>query len=58
MCADLNRVIEHAEVLIIGKKEDEFRALNDSLLNGRTVIDLVRLFDAPENRPNYQGLCW
>jgi GDP-mannose 6-dehydrogenase len=58
MCADLDRVIEHAEVLIVGKKEDEFRARADWILNGRTVIDLVRLFDAQENRPHYHGLCW
>ncbi|MFL6215334.1 MAG: nucleotide sugar dehydrogenase [Blastocatellia bacterium] len=58
MCADLSRVIEHAEVLIVGKKEDEFRALADSILSGRTVIDLVRMFDAHDNRPHYHGLCW
>ena len=58
LCADLDRVIEQAEVLIVGKKEDEFRARADSILNGRTVIDLVRLFDAQENRPHYHGLCW
>jgi GDP-mannose 6-dehydrogenase len=58
MCADLNEVIEQAEVILIGKKEDEFRALAERLMNGRTVIDLVRLFDVQDNRPQYQGICW
>lgn len=58
MCADLNQVIEQAEVVIVGKKEDEFRALTDRILSGRTVIDLVRLFDVQDNRPQYHGICW
>jgi len=58
MCSDLNEVIEQAEVIIIGKKEDEFRALADKMNNGRIVIDLVRLFDVQDHRPQYQGICW
>jgi len=58
MCADLNQVIESAEVIIIGKKEDEFGALAERLTNGRIVIDLVRLFDVQDHRPQYQGICW
>ncbi|MEN3335719.1 MAG: GDP-mannose 6-dehydrogenase [Blastocatellia bacterium] len=58
MCADLNQVVEQAEVLIIGKKEDEFSALAERITNGRIVIDLVRLFDVQAGRPQYQGICW
>jgi len=58
MCADLNQVIEQAEVVIVGKKEEEFRALAERLNDGRMVIDLVRLFDAQDNRRQYQGICW
>jgi len=58
MCADLNQVIEQAEVVIVGKKEEEFRALTERMSDGRMVIDLVRLFDAQDNRLQYQGICW
>src|SRR5205085_9776068 len=58
MCADLNQVIEQAEVIIIGKKEDEFRALAERMNDGRIVIDLVRLFDVQDNRRHYHGICW
>ena len=58
MCADLDQVIERAEVVIVGKKEEEFRSLAERMTNGRVVIDLVRLFDPQDNRPQYQGLCW
>ncbi len=54
----LDEVIEDSEVIIIGKKEDEFRVLADKLNNGRVIIDLVRLFDIEDERTSYQGMCW
>jgi hypothetical protein len=54
----LEEVIEGSEVIIIGKKEEEFRSLSDKLNNGRVIIDLVRLFNIDDNRKQYQGLCW
>ena len=56
--ADLDEVIEQAEVIIIGKKEDEFRRLSDKLNNGRVIIDLVRLLEVDDPRKSYQGMCW
>ncbi len=58
MNSDLDQVIEQAEVVIIGKKEDEFRVLSDKLNNGRVIVDLVRLFDFADARKLYQGICW
>jgi GDP-mannose 6-dehydrogenase len=58
MRSNLDEVIEQAEVLIIGKKEDEFRVLVDRMNNGRIVIDLVRLFEVEDKRSQYQGICW
>jgi len=58
MRPDLDEVISASEVIIIGKKENEFRALADKMNNGRVIIDLVRLFDVSDNRKLYNGLCW
>ncbi|HET9531515.1 MAG TPA: UDP-glucose/GDP-mannose dehydrogenase family protein [Blastocatellia bacterium] len=58
MNPDLNQVIESSEVIIVGKKEKEFRVLEDKLNNGRVVIDLVRLLDVGDGRKSYQGVCW
>jgi GDP-mannose 6-dehydrogenase len=58
MNPDLNTVIEGSEVVIIGKKEDEFRVLADKMNNGRVVIDLVRLFEVADARKQYKGICW
>lgn len=58
MNSDLGAVIEQAEIIIIGKKEDEFRVLAEKLNNGRLIVDLVRLFDVADTRKQYQGICW
>jgi GDP-mannose 6-dehydrogenase len=58
MNSDLNTVIEGSEVVIIGKKEDEFRVLADKLNNGRVIVDLVRLFEVADARKQYKGICW
>ena len=58
MKSNLDEVIDSAEVVIIGKHQDEFRVLSDKLGNGRVIIDLVRLLDVPDNQKNYQGVCW
>jgi GDP-mannose 6-dehydrogenase len=58
MNSNLDQVIEHAEVIIIGKNEDEFRVLSEKLNNGRVIVDLVRLFDVADARKQYNGICW
>jgi GDP-mannose 6-dehydrogenase len=58
MRSDLDEVVSASEVIIIGKKENEFRALADKMNNGRVIIDLVRLFEVSDNRKQYNGLCW
>ena len=58
MHQELHEVIEAAEVIIIGKRDEEFRAIAEHLNNGRVVIDLVRLLERAEGQANYQGICW
>jgi GDP-mannose 6-dehydrogenase len=56
---DLDEVIAHSEVIVIGKKEEEYhRALAGGLNNGRLIIDLVRLLKPEPGSQGYQGLCW
>jgi GDP-mannose 6-dehydrogenase len=55
---DLHDVIDASEVIIIGKKENEFSLLQDKLNNGRVIIDLVRMLEVEDSRKSYQGMCW
>jgi len=56
MRGELQEVIETAEVIVIGKRDAEFRAIAGA--SGRCVIDLVRLIEQEEGRNDYQGVCW
>ena len=51
-------VLEHAEVVVVGNKSEEFRDVGGRLRPGQTLIDLVRLFDAPPPTGKYEGICW
>ena len=58
MREDIHQVIESSEVIVIGKKSEEYRAAQEYLNNGRVVLDLVRLIEGGEQSKSYQGICW
>lgn len=55
---ELNEVIDSSEIVIIGKKEEEFLSLSHKLNNGRMFIDLVGMLKGLEHGGSYQGICW
>jgi GDP-mannose 6-dehydrogenase len=57
MCSTIDEVLESSEVIIIGNKAEEFRQAEGELGTGKTLIDLVRLFDKTSD-DQYQGICW
>jgi len=57
MSNTLDEVLEKLEVLIIGKKDEEFRELATKVKPGCVVIDLVRMFDRTE-QAGYEGIAW
>lgn len=58
MRTSIEEVLEAADVLIIGNKAAEFRAVESQLKDGQIVIDLVRLFEHRTTDDSYQGICW
>jgi GDP-mannose 6-dehydrogenase len=58
MRGSINEVVEAADVLLIGNKAEEFRALEQLKRADQTIIDLVRLFDGRTSDETYQGICW
>jgi GDP-mannose 6-dehydrogenase len=58
MRPSIEEVLEHAEVLIIGNKAEEFREVATKLRSDQVLIDLVRLFDDRSSNGAYQGICW
>lgn len=55
---ELDDVVDSADIVIIGKKEDEFRTLGNKLNNGRMFIDLVGMLKSHSHDGSYEGICW
>jgi len=44
--------------VIVGHRTQDFQAAIAARREGQHVIDLVRLFDQPEDSDTYHGICW
>jgi GDP-mannose 6-dehydrogenase len=57
---DVDIVVEHSEVLVVGTRESEVVAAIDRAPEGSLVVDLVRLPDADSRRSSsgYVALGW
>ena len=50
-------IVNFAEVLIVGNRA-EFEKCSNSLMDGKTVIDLVRIKPDKRGGADYRGICW
>jgi GDP-mannose 6-dehydrogenase len=56
---NIDEVLNESDVLVIGNKAKEFRAIEGKVRKDQILIDLVRLFDKPIGEDGlYQGICW
>lgn len=60
MADELNDVLSHAEVLILGHRASEFaEILTRDALHAELIYDLARVTDdITETPPKYEGICW
>jgi GDP-mannose 6-dehydrogenase len=60
LCTDLQQVLRNAEIVVIGTPSVSKDVLRDNLRSDHIVIDLVNLEKSrrPDDRPNYEGICW
>ncbi len=58
MADDIEEVLGHSEVILVGNPAKEFKAIESKLTEGKIVIDLVRIFGKRTSDANYQGICW
>ena len=58
MLDNIEQVLDHSEVLIIGNRDPEFESLFPSLKSDTIVIDLVRATGDRPSDAQYQGICW
>jgi GDP-mannose 6-dehydrogenase len=58
MVTSVEQVLEHADVIVIGNRGEEFTGLADKLRPDQLVIDFVRIRQIEERHGNYAGICW
>ncbi len=58
LCEDLNEVVAHAQTMLIGHKALGAGLLTDPAMQGKKVIDLVRVDPTLRSGGDYEGLCW
>jgi len=57
---DVDRIMDHAEVVVVGIRSTETFAALDRVTEGTIIVDLVRLPDVRERRAadGYVGMSW
>jgi GDP-mannose 6-dehydrogenase len=59
LCSDLESVLAHAEIVVIGNRSAEYRVLGPRVRAGQVVVDLVAALDAATvTAGEYHGLAW
>jgi GDP-mannose 6-dehydrogenase len=58
MAESIDEVIKHADTIVIGNGDPEFRNIFDKIVPGsKKIVDLVRITDE-RNGSHYDGICW
>ena len=57
MVDNLDEVLEHAEIIVIGNSDAEFKNMLNKINDKQVVIDFVRVSDLCSN-DQYKGICW
>ncbi len=58
MVETMDEVVEFAEVIVIGNNAPEFRGVVAKAVNGKVVVDLVRISPHRSEAGRYDGICW
>ena len=58
MVDSIDAVLAHAEVVVIGNADPEFKEVPGNLGPGQVLIDFVRIQDRQSEPGVYDGICW
>jgi GDP-mannose 6-dehydrogenase len=58
MVSDINAVLDHAQTVVIGNKDPDFKAVPDRLHEGQFLVDFVRIIEGRSKNGRYDGICW
>jgi len=58
MVKDVQTVLNHAQTIVIGNKDPDFKDVFKRLSDGQRMVDLVRINDQRSGNGRYDGICW
>ena len=58
MVDSIEAVLDHADTLVIGNGEEEFRDIPQRVSEGQVIVDLVRIAEGRSVEGKYDGICW
>lgn len=58
MMDDIDAVLDHAQTIVIGNKDPDFRNVLNQMRDDQSIVDLVRITDCRSANGNYDGICW
>lgn len=58
MTESIDEIVDHAETIVIGNGDPDFRSVPDRLNGGQRIIDLVRVREEASRDGRYDGICW
>jgi GDP-mannose 6-dehydrogenase len=58
MVDDIDLVLDHAQTVVIGNKDPDFRHVPGRLRDDQLLVDFVRITDRRSSNGKYDGMCW
>ena len=58
MVANAQAVMDHAQTVVIGNNDPEFKLVPQRIKEGQRVVDFVRIMDGRSENGKYDGICW
>jgi GDP-mannose 6-dehydrogenase len=58
MVSSIDEIIDHADTIVIGNSDAEFRTVPQRLSDSQTLIDFVRVTESRTVAGVYEGICW
>jgi GDP-mannose 6-dehydrogenase len=58
MVDDIEAVLNHAQTLVIGNNDPDFKTIPERLRPGQQLVDFVRVSGRRSEKGKYDGICW
>ena len=58
MVNGIDAVLDHAETVVVGNGDPDFRAVPGRLRAGQHLVDFVRITEGRSENGKYDGICW